>query len=64
VGAAFSSDKRRQHGAFAIFAAGSRSHQGKAVFLQKIAYETVLNAEAGMRKADLECALRRLGADE
>jgi hypothetical protein len=28
VGAAFSRDKRRQHGAAAIFAAKSRSHKG------------------------------------
>jgi hypothetical protein len=33
VGAASSRDKRRRHGAAAIFAAGSRSHQVKAIFL-------------------------------
>jgi hypothetical protein len=34
VGAAFSRDKRWQHGAAEIFAAGSRSHKVKVVFLQ------------------------------
>jgi hypothetical protein len=29
VGAAFSRDKRRQHGVAAIFAAESRSHKGR-----------------------------------
>jgi hypothetical protein len=32
-GAVSSRDKLRQHGAAAIFAAGSRSHQANAVFL-------------------------------
>jgi hypothetical protein len=50
VGAASSRDKRRQHGAAAIFAAGSRSHQVKTIFLQKKCHCSVIGVLSAVLK--------------